>query len=121
MAPVTIFPAVVSDHCDFSGTKSPFALVTTPLKLKATAEFEVVLVGGCVLAVDLLTVSHEALEKTSIPLQSNLLTATAFMEPLKKWMFIDKDGEQVGPVEMLSEGFGQRRLLTGQPSARLPG
>nr|DAD44770.1 TPA_asm: hypothetical protein HUJ06_003000 [Nelumbo nucifera] len=58
-----------------------------------------VLVGGCVLAVDLLTVSHEASERTSIPLQSNLLAATAFMEPLKEWMFIDKDGEQVGPVE----------------------
>ncbi|XP_057968700.1 dnaJ homolog subfamily C GRV2 isoform X2 [Malania oleifera] len=58
-----------------------------------------VLVGGCVLAVDLLTVVHEASERTSIPLQSNLIAATAFMEPLKEWMFIDKDGAQVGPVE----------------------
>ncbi|KAL5572713.1 hypothetical protein UlMin_022310 [Ulmus minor] len=58
-----------------------------------------VLVGGCVLAVDLLTVVHEASERTAIPLQSNLIAATAFMEPLKEWMFIDKDGEQVGPVE----------------------
>ncbi|XP_058111724.1 dnaJ homolog subfamily C GRV2 isoform X2 [Magnolia sinica] len=58
-----------------------------------------VLVGGCVLAVDLLTVAHEASERTSIPLQSNLIAATAFMEPLKEWMFIDKDGAQVGPLE----------------------
>ncbi|KAI3443850.1 hypothetical protein Pfo_000515 [Paulownia fortunei] len=58
-----------------------------------------VLVGGCVLAVDLLTVVHEASERTAIPLQSNLIAATAFMEPLKEWMFIDKDNAQVGPVE----------------------
>ncbi|GAB2292159.1 DnaJ sub C grv2 [Dionaea muscipula] len=58
-----------------------------------------VLVGGCVLAVDLLTVVHEASERTAIPLQSNLLAHTAFMEPLKEWMFIDKDGVQVGPME----------------------
>ncbi|WOL19523.1 hypothetical protein Cni_G28321 [Canna indica] len=58
-----------------------------------------VLVGGCVLAVDLLAVAHEASERTSIPLQSNLIAATAFMEPLKEWMFIDKDGTQVGPME----------------------
>ncbi|KAK4420269.1 DnaJsubfamily C GRV2 [Sesamum alatum] len=58
-----------------------------------------VLVGGCVLAVDLLTVVHEASERTAIPLQSNLIAATAFLEPLKEWMFIDKDNVQVGPVE----------------------
>ncbi|CAK7334870.1 unnamed protein product [Dovyalis caffra] len=58
-----------------------------------------VLVGGCVLAVDLLTVVHEASERTSIPLQSNLLAATAFMEPLKEWMFIDHNGAQIGPLE----------------------
>ncbi|RZR95698.1 hypothetical protein BHM03_00024570 [Ensete ventricosum] len=58
-----------------------------------------VLVGGCVLAVDVLTAAHEASERTSIPLQSNLIAATAFMEPLKEWMFIDKDGTQVGPME----------------------
>ncbi|KAH6778697.1 DNAJ heat shock N-terminal domain-containing protein [Perilla frutescens var. hirtella] len=58
-----------------------------------------VLVGGCVLAVDLLTVVHEASERTAIPLQSNLIAATAFMEPLKEWMFIDKNNAQVGPVE----------------------
>ncbi|KAM7257798.1 hypothetical protein ACFE04_013539 [Oxalis oulophora] len=58
-----------------------------------------VLVGGCVLAVDLLTVAHEASERTAIPLQSNLIAATAFMEPLKEWMFIDKEGTEVGPVE----------------------
>ncbi|GAB4853472.1 DnaJ sub C grv2 [Ancistrocladus abbreviatus] len=58
-----------------------------------------VLVGGCVLAVDLLTVVHEASERTAIPLQSNLIAATAFMEPLKEWMLIDKEGVQVGPME----------------------
>lgn len=58
-----------------------------------------VLVGGCVLAVDLLTVAHEASERTSIPLQSNLIAATAFMEPLKEWLVIDKDGIQAGPLE----------------------
>ncbi|GJM91559.1 hypothetical protein PR202_ga07941 [Eleusine coracana subsp. coracana] len=58
-----------------------------------------VLVGGCVLAVDLLTVAHEASERTAIPLQSNLIAATAFMEPPKEWMYIDKDGTQVGPFE----------------------
>ncbi|MQM03981.1 hypothetical protein Taro_036766 [Colocasia esculenta] len=58
-----------------------------------------VLVGGCVLTVDLLTVAHEASERTSIPLQSNLIAATAFMEPLKEWAFIDKNGVQVGPLE----------------------
>lgn len=58
-----------------------------------------VLVGGCVLAVDLLTVAHEASERTSIPLQSNLIAASAFMEPLKEWLFIDKDGIQAGPLE----------------------
>ncbi|XP_059649663.1 dnaJ homolog subfamily C GRV2-like isoform X1 [Cornus florida] len=58
-----------------------------------------VLVGGCVLAVDLLTAVHEASERTAIPLQSNLIAASAFMEPLKEWMFFDKDGAKVGPVE----------------------
>lgn len=58
-----------------------------------------VLVGGCVLAVDLLTSVHEASERTAIPLQSNLIAASAFMEPLKEWMFIDKEGVQVGPLE----------------------
>lgn len=58
-----------------------------------------VLVGGCVLAVDMLTVVHEASERTAIPLQSNLIAASAFMEPLKEWMFVDKEGVQVGPLE----------------------
>ncbi|KAH0456168.1 hypothetical protein IEQ34_014075 [Dendrobium chrysotoxum] len=58
-----------------------------------------VLVGGCVLAVDLLTVAHEASERTSIPLQSNLIAATAFMEPLKEWMYTDNDGAEIGPLE----------------------
>ncbi|CAN8246994.1 unnamed protein product [Cochlearia groenlandica] len=58
-----------------------------------------VVVGGCVLAVDLLTVVHGNSERTPIPLQSNLIAATAFMEPPKEWMYIDKDGTEVGPVE----------------------
>ncbi|KAI3814570.1 hypothetical protein L1987_14210 [Smallanthus sonchifolius] len=58
-----------------------------------------VLVGGCVLAVDLLTTVHEVSERTVIPLQSNLIAASAFMEPLKEWLFIDMDGAQAGPVE----------------------
>ncbi|KAK1696170.1 hypothetical protein QYE76_012867 [Lolium multiflorum] len=58
-----------------------------------------VLVGGCVLAVDLLTVAHEASERTAIPLQSNLIASTAFTEPSKEWMYIDKDGTKVGPLE----------------------
>jgi len=41
-------------------------------------------VGGCVLAVDILTTIHEASERTSIPLQSNLIAATAFMEKHKR-------------------------------------
>ncbi|KAL1208879.1 DnaJ -like protein subfamily C GRV2 [Cardamine amara subsp. amara] len=57
-----------------------------------------VVVGGCVLAVDLLTVVHENSERTPIPLQSNLIAATAFMEPPKEWMYIDKGGAEVGPV-----------------------
>lgn len=58
-----------------------------------------VLVGGCVLVVDLLAVAHEASERTAIPLQSNLIAASVFMEPLKEWMFMDKNDEQVGPLE----------------------
>jgi DnaJ homolog subfamily C member 13 len=56
-------------------------------------------VRGVALAVDLLTVAHEASERTSIPLQSNLIAATAFMEPQKEWMIIDHDGNRVGPLE----------------------
>lgn len=44
-------------------------------------------------------VTKLASERTAIPLQSNLIAASAFMEPLKEWMFIDKEGTQVGPVE----------------------
>ncbi|XP_073044078.1 dnaJ homolog subfamily C GRV2-like isoform X2 [Primulina eburnea] len=58
-----------------------------------------VLVGGCVLAVDLLTVVHETSERTAIPLQSNLIAATPFMEPLKEWMLTDNNNVKVGPVE----------------------
>ncbi|KAK8707084.1 hypothetical protein V6N13_058150 [Hibiscus sabdariffa] len=73
-------------------------LLKVLMKILANVE-SCVLVGGCVLAVDLLTVVHEASERTAIPLQSNLIAATAFMEPLKEWMYIDKDGAQVGPLE----------------------
>lgn len=73
-------------------------LVQVLMKVLSNVE-ACVLVGGCVLSVDLLTVVHEASERTAIPLQSNLIAATAFMEPLKEWMFTDKDNAQVGPVE----------------------
>ncbi|XVF88478.1 hypothetical protein PTKIN_Ptkin19aG0054400 [Pterospermum kingtungense] len=73
-------------------------LLKVLMKVLANVE-SCVLVGGCVLAVDLLTVVHEASERTAIPLQSNLIAATAFMEPLKEWMYTDKDGAQVGPME----------------------
>uniref|UniRef100_A0A2P2LD97 DnaJ homolog subfamily C GRV2 isoform X2 n=1 Tax=Rhizophora mucronata TaxID=61149 RepID=A0A2P2LD97_RHIMU len=73
-------------------------LLKVLMKVLSNVE-DCVRVGGCVLAVDMLTVVHETSERTAIPLQSNLLAATAFMEPLKEWMFIDKDGAQVGPVE----------------------
>ncbi|OMO57985.1 hypothetical protein COLO4_34940 [Corchorus olitorius] len=73
-------------------------LLKVLMKVLANVE-SCVLVGGCVLAVDLLTVVHEASERTAIPLQSNLIAATAFMEPLKEWMYTDKDGAQVGPLE----------------------
>lgn len=75
-----------------------FLLMQALVKVLSNVE-ACVLVGGCVLTVDLLTVSHETAERTSIPLQSNLIAATAFMEPLKEWTFIDKDGTQVGPME----------------------
>jgi DnaJ family protein C protein 13 len=42
---------------------------------------------------------HEASERTAIPLQSNLIAATAFIEPQKEWYYIGKDGVQVGPLE----------------------
>ncbi|EPS63173.1 hypothetical protein M569_11613, partial [Genlisea aurea] len=58
-----------------------------------------VLVGGCVLAVDLLTIVHEASERTAIPLQSNLIAASAFKEPLKEWMFLNRENAKVGPIE----------------------
>lgn len=75
-------------------------LVLLKVLMKDAANVEAsVLVGGCVLAVDLLTVAHETSERTSIPLQSNLIAATAFMEPLKEWMFLDKEGVKVGPME----------------------
>ncbi|KAL2500786.1 DnaJ-like protein subfamily C GRV2 [Forsythia ovata] len=75
-----------------------FLLLKVLMKVLSNIE-ACVLVGGCVLAVDLLTVVHEASERTAIPLQSNLIAATAFLEPSKEWMFINKDNVQVGPVE----------------------
>lgn len=81
-----------------------------------------VLVGGCVLAVDLLTVVHEASERTAIPLQSNLIAATAFMEPLKEWMFIDKDGLEVGPVEKDAiRRFWSKKLIDWTARCRASG
>lgn len=75
-------------------------LLLLKVLMKALSNIEAcVLVGGCVLGVDLLTAVHEASERTAIPLQSNLIAASAFMEPLKEWMLIDKDGVQVGPME----------------------
>lgn len=79
-----------------------------------------VVVGGCVLAVDLLTVVHENSERTPIPLQSNLIAATAFMEPPKEWMYIDKGGAEVGPVEKdVIRSLWSKRRLTGQQNVGL--
>ncbi|KDO80431.1 hypothetical protein CISIN_1g000052mg [Citrus sinensis] len=90
---------VLLDRTDDRALRHRLLLLLKVL-MKVLANIEAcVLVGGCVLAVDLLTVVHETSERTAIPLQSNLLAATAFMEPFKEWMFIDKDGAQVGPVE----------------------
>ncbi|PIA65248.1 hypothetical protein AQUCO_00100613v1 [Aquilegia coerulea] len=90
---------VLLDRTDDRALRHRLLLLLKVL-MKALSNVEVcVLVGGCVLAVDLLTVAHEASERTSIPLQSNLIAATAFMEPLKEWLFLDKDGVQVGPLE----------------------
>ncbi|KAI4335805.1 hypothetical protein L6164_014414 [Bauhinia variegata] len=90
---------VLLDRTDDKALRHRLLLLLKAL-MKVLSNVEAcVLVGGCVLAVDLLTVAHEASERTSIPLQSNLIAATAFMEPLKEWMYIDKDGNQVGPLE----------------------
>ncbi|KAM6600803.1 hypothetical protein CsatA_020412 [Cannabis sativa] len=90
---------VLLDRTDDRALRHRLLLLLKAL-MKVLSNVEVcVLVGGCVLAVDLLTVAHEAAERTAIPLQSNLIAATAFMEPLKEWMFVDKDGAEVGPVE----------------------
>lgn len=58
-----------------------------------------VAVGGCSLAVDLLTTAHEASERTVVPLQSNMIAASAFVEPQKEWHYVNKEGNQVGPLE----------------------
>jgi DnaJ family protein C protein 13 len=68
------------------------------MKVPSNAE-ACVSVGGCVLAVDLLTTAHETAERTSVPLQSNLIASTAFVEPQKEWHYLSKDGAQVGPME----------------------
>ncbi|KAH9315592.1 hypothetical protein KI387_024219, partial [Taxus chinensis] len=75
-------------------------LLLLKVLMKVPANIEAcVSVGGCVLVVDLLSTAHEASERTSIPLQSNLIAATAFMEPPKEWLFVNMDGVKVGPVE----------------------
>ncbi|XP_065848842.1 dnaJ homolog subfamily C GRV2 isoform X1 [Euphorbia lathyris] len=95
----TAHATVLLDRTDDRALRHRLLLLLKVL-MKVLSNVEAcVLVGGCVLAVDLLTVVHEASERTAIPLQSNLLAATAFMEPLKEWMFIDKDGARGGPVE----------------------
>ncbi|XP_042499011.1 dnaJ homolog subfamily C GRV2-like isoform X2 [Macadamia integrifolia] len=90
---------VLLDRTDDRALRHRLLLLLKVLMKVLTNVEACVLVGGCVLAVDLLTVAHEASERTSIPLQSNLIAANAFMEPLKEWTLIDKDGVQVGPVE----------------------
>ncbi|GMH03116.1 hypothetical protein Nepgr_004955 [Nepenthes gracilis] len=90
---------VLLDRTDDRALRHRLLLLLRVLMMVLSNIEACVLVGGCVLAVDLLTVVHEASERTAIPLQSNLIAATAFMEPLKEWMFIDKEGVQVGPME----------------------
>lgn len=95
----TAHVTVLLDRTDDRALRHRLLLLLKVL-MKALSNIEAcVLVGGCVLSVDLLTVVHEASERTTIPLQSNLIAATAFMEPLKEWMLIDKEGNQVGPME----------------------
>ncbi|CAI5949315.1 unnamed protein product [Closterium sp. NIES-65] len=61
-----------------------------------------VAVGGCELAVDLLCSAHDAHERTSIPLQSNLLAAAAYTEPPKEWFYMLPNGGCVGPSNLLA-------------------
>ncbi|KAK1413925.1 hypothetical protein QVD17_29662 [Tagetes erecta] len=90
---------VLLDRTDDRALRHRLLLLLKVL-MKALSNVEAcVQVGGCVLAVDLLTTVHEVSERTVIPLQSNLIAASAFMEPLKEWLFIDMDGAQAGPVE----------------------
>ncbi|RYR76615.1 hypothetical protein Ahy_A01g001207 isoform F [Arachis hypogaea] len=104
----------------------PLFLLKALMKDLANVE-AYVLVGACVLAVNLLTVVHEALERTAIPLQSNLIAATAFMEPLKEWMYIDKEddaGEIVTPTPGVKRILSSpcclphiaQAILSGEPS-----
>ncbi|XP_010533202.1 PREDICTED: dnaJ homolog subfamily C GRV2 [Tarenaya hassleriana] len=90
---------VLLDRTDDRALRHRLLLLLKVLMQVLSNVEDCVLVGGCVLAVDLLTVVHENSERTPIPLQSNLIAATAFMEPLKEWMYIDKDGAEVGPVQ----------------------
>ncbi|CAK9172284.1 unnamed protein product [Ilex paraguariensis] len=95
----TAHVTVLLDRTDDRALRHRLLLLLKVL-MKVLSNLEAcVLVGGCVLGVDLLTAVHEAAERTAIPLQSNLIAATAFTEPLKEWMFFDNDGAQVGPVE----------------------
>ncbi|XAR53304.1 hypothetical protein NMG60_11021807 [Bertholletia excelsa] len=95
----TAHVTVLLDRTDDRALRHRLLLLLKVLMKVLSNVEDCVLVGGCVLAVDLLTVVHEASERTAIPLQSNLIAATAFMEPLKEWMIINKEGAQVGPLE----------------------
>ncbi|RYR30641.1 hypothetical protein Ahy_B01g055382 isoform C [Arachis hypogaea] len=105
----TAYITVLLDRTDDRSLRHrPLFLLKALMKDLANVE-AYVLVGACVLAVNLLTVVHEALERTAIPLQSNLIAATDFMEPLKEWMYIDKEddaGEIVTPTP------GVKRILS---------
>ncbi|KAE9602255.1 putative DnaJ domain-containing protein [Lupinus albus] len=90
---------VLLDRTDDRALRHRLLLLLKALMKVLSNVEDCVLVGGCVLAVDLLTVVHETSERTTIPLQSNLIAASAFMEPLKEWMYINKDGAQIGPME----------------------
>jgi hypothetical protein len=82
------------------------------MKEPANAKLSIA-VGGCVLAVDLLTTAHEASERTAIPLQSNLIAANAFVEPQKEWHYVTKAGGQVGPVEMVKTRYRLELQMLG--------
>lgn len=95
----TAHMTVLLDRTDDRALRHRLLLLLKVLMKVLSNVVSCVLVGGCVLAGDLLTVVHETSERTVIPLQSNLIAASAFMEPPKEWMFVDKEGSQVGPLE----------------------